>query len=416
MTVYRPPDRKTYRYDFIYHGRRHVGTTGCEMKREADAHEADLKQRLRAGASGLPVGPHASPHFTEWAETYYAYKHRQVGRPERLEDLLRVVLRFWGRKPGPTSKVRLVEGEPYHDLRLADPILAPEWILKFEAWMDARGQSPQTRNHYRSIMSRMYRVALLPQFRSMSGVSMNPFAGIPREPTMERTVTVSVPQLRDWLEHAAPHVRAALAIAALAPQLRLQDVLHLRWADHFDPDLTYLTIRDHKTARRTGRAQVLPISAQLRTLLTHLRDHSASAWVITYRGLPITKGIRNGVANAAIAAGLIYGRDVEGGVTFHTIRHAMASLMAELGLPEAQRKDVMGHRDLATTQKYTHLRPAHLREPVEQLSAAVPILDLFGLRPAKKTGGKTAGVARRKPRKPAQNRGAVKRPKRKRIA
>lgn len=407
MTVYRPPDRKTYRFDFEFHHRRYVGTTGCILKRDAEAHEADLKQRLRARASGLPVGPSASPRFTEWAETYYTYASKRVTRPERLDELLRVVLRFWGRKPGPRSAVPAVEGEPYHDLRLADPILAPEWILKFEAWIDARGSRAQTRNHYRSILSRMYRVALLPQFRASTGVMMNPFAGIPRDPTPERTVTISVPQLRAWLKAASPHVRTAIAIAALAPQLRLQDVLRLRWADHLDPDYHYLTIHAHKTAARTGRPQVLPISAQLKALLQHLRAHTASRWVVTYHGLPVT-GIRHGVASAAKAAGLTYGRDREGGVTFHTLRHSMASLMAELGLPESQRKEVMGHADLATTQKYTHLRPEHLKKPIERLSKAVPLLDLFGVSAPAATGGKTAGLAPAKARKAATKRGHVK--------
>ena len=46
-------------------------------------------------------------------------------------------------------------------------------------------------------------------------------------------------------------------------------------------------------------------------------------------------------------------------MTFHTLRHTAASMLAELGEPEAIRKEVMGHRNIATTQKYTHLRPMH---------------------------------------------------------
>lgn len=417
MTVYRPPDRRTYRYDFEFHGRRYLGTTGHRTKKEASAYEARFKEQLRARAAGrfdLPLAPGESPHFSDWAEEYFKYAEKHVDKPERIADLIRVVMRFWGRKPDPKSGLRIVEGEPYHDLRLADPIMVPEWILRFEAWMEQRGRSAQTRNHYRSVMSRMYRVALLPQFRATTGVTMNPFAGIPREPTYERTVTVTVPELRAWLSHAAPHVRLALAIAALAPQLRLQDILGLRWDIDLDPALTYLTIRKHKTVRKTRRAQVLPISAQLRALLEHIRKTETSPYVVTYRGEPMTVGIRDGVEAAAIAAQLKYGRDVEGGVTFHTLRHSMATILAELEVPEAQRKDVMGHSDLATTQKYTHLRPAHLKKSVEQLSAAVPLLDLFGLGPRKpaktpkSTGGKTAGPARRKVAQTTKNRGLLK--------
>lgn len=421
MTVYRPPDQVSFRYDFEFRRRRYSGTTGKDNKRDAQAFEAEVKATLKARARGgfdLPLAPGHSPTFSDWSETYFAYAKKHVDQPERIADLIRVVLRFWGRKPDPTSGLKIVDREPYHDLRLADPIAVPEWILRFEAWMEQRGQSAQTRNHYRSVLSRMYRVALLPPFRASTGVAMNPFAGIPREPTYARDVTVTVAELRAWLSHAAPHIRLALAIAALAPQLRLQDVLNLKWDTHLDPGLTYLSIQRHKTVRKTRRAQVLPISGQLRAILAHVRKTTPGPWVVTYRGTPMTVGIRDGVEAAAVAAGLIYGRDVEGGVTFHTLRHSMATLLADLEVSESKRMGVMGHSDLATTQKYTHLRPAHLRPTVERLSKAVPLLDLFGLGPktparpgkgVKRTRGKSVGPRKSKAAKTPKNRGLVKR-------
>ena len=36
----------------------------------------------------------------------------------------------------------------------------------------------------------------------------------------------------------------------------------------------------------------------------------------------------------------------------------------------------MGHRDIATTQRYTHLRPVHEIPAHERLADAVPIADL----------------------------------------
>ena len=80
--------------------------------------------------------------------------------------------------------------------RLDDPIREPAWIQRFEAWMRARGSSPQTRNHYRSTLRGMYRTALLPAYRGSSGVSVNPFRDIARDTVSERTVTISVEDLR----------------------------------------------------------------------------------------------------------------------------------------------------------------------------------------------------------------------------
>jgi hypothetical protein len=46
---------------------------------------------------------------------------------------------------------------------------------------------------------------------------------------------------------------------------------------------------------------------------------------------------------------------------------------------------VMGHTNTATTRKYTHLRPMHLVEPLEQLSGQIQIADVV-MRPAKHQG------------------------------
>jgi hypothetical protein len=112
-----------------------------------------------------------------------------MNRPEFLEDNLRVSLRFWGARP----KAYPDGSDPYHDLRLHDPIRNPIWIERFEAWMRGRGSSPQTRNHYRSTMRGIYRTALLPAYRVVSGVTQNPFRDVPRESVIERTVTTSLP-------------------------------------------------------------------------------------------------------------------------------------------------------------------------------------------------------------------------------
>lgn len=99
--------------------------------------------------------------------------------------------------------------------------------------------------------------------------------------------------------------------------------------------------------------------------------------------------LRGGAAAAATRASLTYGRFREGGITFHTIRHTASTILAELGVGEPLRKDLMGHERVETTQWYTHLRPIALVGPAEQLSAALPIADLVtlpGNRPRRSVG------------------------------
>jgi integrase len=67
---------------------------------------------------------------------------------------------------------------------------------------------------------------------------------------------------------------------------------------------------------------------------------------------------------AAKAAGL-------GDVSFHTLRHTAGSWMAQAGQSQVQIAKVLGHATTATTDRYMHLGPAHLRGAVTALEAAM---------------------------------------------
>lgn len=51
----------------------------------------------------------------------------------------------------------------------------------------------------------------------------------------------------------------------------------------------------------------------------------------------------------------------------HTFRHTFASMLAMEGVPILVIKELLGHKDIKTTQVYSHLLPEHLRNSVEKL-------------------------------------------------
>jgi integrase len=384
MSVFRGPRRRTYQYDFWYAGQHYRGNTYQENENDARLAEAKLKLKLRQQRGGIAT-PDPAPFITEWAETYYDHvlkMQKRTGRPkrpERIEELLRVVLRFWGTKPVKDDSLVLpADGEeaPFHGLTLQDPIDDPSWLLRWDEWIDRRNVAGGTRNHYQTTMSRLYAVAMLPEYRKMTSVSMNPFAGRPRSIRATRKVALTPERVLGWIQQMSYHARLSVAIAALAPKLRLRSILDLERAN-IDPDVTVITVWNHKSDRATGEPQVVPISAQLRTILLDAfeRIPKGRTHLVHYGGKPVDS-IRGAVRNAARAAGIPYGRYTTGGVTFHTLRHTAATLLARLGVNPWLQRDTIGHQDLATTAGYTHLQVEEQRPAVEQLSATLPIADV----------------------------------------
>lgn len=414
MTVFKPPRGKSYRYDFYFRKQRYTGNTHQVTEPDAQLMERELQLRLRHEAGGIAqFFPGETPRIQDWAETFIAFKKAHIERPDHVMHVTRVLLRFFG---APTKGATRTEETPFHDLRLGDLIADPDWVLKFEDWMRRRPIGNQSKNHYRGIMRRMYALALQPAYRKTTGIAMNPFAGLPSDPTSERTVTLGADQVNAWLGAASYHVRLAIAIAALAPKLRLRNVLDLRWDEHFEPDprgtkfnprvAHYITVRRHKTATKTRRPLVSPINQQLlRILKDAWRRDPRQPHVVTYRGKPV-HSIRGGVKAAAEDADLPYGRDTEDGATFHTLRHTAATLLSNVEVDPLKLRDALGHTDLATTMKYRHMKPTHERPSLERLSRTLPIekIVMVARRRAqrRKPGAleKVLGPAKRKAQKP----------------
>lgn len=417
MSVYRPsPTSRTYVYDFWWLGVRQKDSTYQTTKKAALLVEAKKKLELREQAGGLtPLTVADTPTFSAWAEVALRYQTQFITRPDVLKRTLRMVLGFWGAKPTrPIGHAAVARPElvprPYHNLRLGDAILDPTWLEAFEAWMLARGVSGSTRNTYLSACSDLYACALQPQYRASTGVATNPFAGIRRSPRRKRIIALTPEQILALVGAArARHIAHALCIAALAPKLRVASILKLEWARHLDAELTTITVEEHKTSRATGLAQVVPVSDQLREILRIIRTKQlpTTTHVITWRGEPIAS-IKTGLRRAVKAIGLPWG--LKNGVTFHVMRHSIATLLANPklvgALTERIRADVMGHGEIRTTQQYTHLNTSVQEGPHESLSAALP-----GLRAAvadkdvrRSGGGKSGGPQKSQSGKPLQKR------------
>jgi integrase len=58
------------------------------------------------------------------------------------------------------------------------------------------------------------------------------------------------------------------------------------------------------------------------------------------------------------------------GLTFHDLRHDVGSQLAMAGVPIRTIAQILGHRKLEMTLRYSHLSPEHLREAMTVLHGA----------------------------------------------
>jgi len=54
---------------------------------------------------------------------------------------------------------------------------------------------------------------------------------------------------------------------------------------------------------------------------------------------------------------------------FHDTRHTFASRLVQRGVPIPEVQELLGHRDIQMTMRYSHLAPQNLRSAIDKLEA-----------------------------------------------
>ena len=157
-----------------------------------------------------------------------------------------------------------------------------------------------------------------------------------------------------------PHVWAFIAMALLTGQ-RKEAILGLT-KDRVFLDEGFIDFNENGPLceRRKARA-VVPISPEMRELLTVLQ--SDSIYVVNNNGRRV-RDMRKVWGKVIKAAGLE-------GVTPHTLRHTVATLLVRAGVPLIEVSKLLGHKDSRITERvYAKFSPDYLKKATEALSIA----------------------------------------------
>lgn len=222
--------------------------------------------------------------------------------------------------------------------------------------------SPKTVNNILTVLSRALRCA----------VEWGTIAAMPcRVGFFKPTETVMQWYERDDYRRLveATAKRAVLVLVLLAGDagLRRGEIRALKWSD-VDMIRGVLHIRRGmwralEATPKGNRGRTVPMTPALQVALaTHRHAGDRVLYSDTGRELS-NRTVRNWLAGAQRRASL----EANGGI--HILRHTFCSHLAAAGVTANAIKELAGHADLKTTQRYMHLSPANRSTAMATLSA-----------------------------------------------
>ena len=171
-----------------------------------------------------------------------------------------------------------------------------------------------------------------------------------------RNRVLSLAEQRKWLEACQASRNPSLyPLAALlcATGARIGELQQLRWRDvHLDPGEEHVVIRRGSVARETTKNRMIravPIGWQA-SAVEALRAHQARAHGTE---TVFVGSLRRAFEKSIAAAGLQ-------GVTPHTLRHTVATELAEAGFTTHQLMAFFGWKTSRMADRYIHAQPQRM--------------------------------------------------------
>lgn len=202
----------------------------------------------------------------------------------------------------------------------------------------------------------------------------NPFRLLERSSEAGRgRETYLTPEEARALVATASVTMKPILLTALSTGLRRNEILTLTWAA-VDLDRGAITVtRELSKSKRTREVRMTPdLLATLKKIREAAKDAPGTDLVFRRHngrldGGPITDCVlRHGMKEAREACAMIPA-DKKPKVTFHTLRHTAASIMAMEGIPILDIARVLGHASVLVCMRYAHFCPESGAAAIEKL-------------------------------------------------
>ena len=234
-------------------------------------------------------------------------------------------------------------------------------IEKMKKQMKDANKAPKTINYAIDVIRMAFNMAI-----RWGYASNNPAVGVKRPKKDNRRIRfLTREEANALLEECKRRSRQLYEIASLSlyTGMRFGEIANLTYQNiDFDNKLIY--IKDPKN-QSNRVAYMIP---QVEKILKDKGPGLPDELVFKDRNLKQLKSISKSFDRAVKTLGLNNGiTDPRNRVVFHTFRHTFASWLAIQGTPIYTIKELMGHKTLAMTERYSHLAPDTKQEAVKKV-------------------------------------------------
>ncbi len=149
-----------------------------------------------------------------------------------------------------------------------------------------------------------------------------------------------------------------IILTALHTGMRKGEILNLRWSN-VDFKNRVIVVEGTKN----GEVRKIPMNKKLTEVLESAKKEAEGEYVFSENGKPygdVKSGWWTALKKAKIE-----------GFRFHDLRHTFGSRLGMAGVDIRTIQELMGHKDIKMTMRYSHPTPEHKRKAVEVLSGTV---------------------------------------------
>jgi len=277
--------------------------------------------------------------FEKFTDRYYeTYSKTNKKSYERDETSIKILKRFFSGKTLQQINAWLVER--YKSQRQKE-------LTRY-----GRHPSKATINRELACLKHMFTKAV-----EWGLVSSNPVKKVKLFPEKPNKLRVLSNDEFEKLYNVSSDFLKPILVIAINTGLRRSEILNLRWEDiNFKEGFIYISDSKNNDSR------VIPINQTLRERLELLKNKSTGDYLFSYgdSAEPV-KSIKKGFWAALRRSGIDHCR-------FHDLRHTFASRLVMSGVDIVTVKELMGHKDIKMTMRYSHPTPEHKKQAVERLN------------------------------------------------